>query len=191
MDEDPQSPWGKEGNAVGAAGLPPQGNHLQQADVQRAPLSPLQLHFFSRLYFWKEPRQGVMIFQNKKDATPSPKKVTCCTSKGSPHRLGGSAAKLHPITAAWSKTFCQDFPPLSCLGQLPKSLRCATLASSALLEHQAHLELLKPKYPPLLHHLPHSQSQILPELKQAQSQEGVPGWADSLLHFSLISGELE
>lgn len=132
-----------------------------------------------------------MIFKKEKDATPSPKKVTRCTSKGSPHRQRGSAAKLHPMPAARSKTFCQDLPPLSCLGQLPKSPCCATLASSALLEHQAHLELLKPKYPPLLLHLPHPQSQILPELKQAQSQEGVPGRADSLLHFSLISGELE
>lgn len=129
--------------------------------------------------------------QKKPQTTPSPKKVTRCTSKGSPHRRGGSAAKLHPIPAVRSRSFCQDLPPLSCLGQLPKSPRCSPLASSALLEHRAHLELLKPKYPPPLPRLPHPQSQILPELKQAQSQEGVPGRADSLLHFSLISGELE
>lgn len=86
--------------------------------------------------------------QKKLQTTPSPKKVTRCTSKGSPHRRGGSAAKLHPIPAVRSRSFCQDLPPLSCLGQLPKSPRCSPLASSALLEHRAHLELLKPKYPP-------------------------------------------
>lgn len=140
---------------------------------------------FSRLYFWKEAREGVMIFKKH----PLPKKgYSLHIQRFAPQtgRLGCQAAS-HPGSAE------QGFLPRFPSSLLPGAVtQISTLLSARFLEHRAHLELLKPKYPPPpLLCLPHPQSQILPELKQAQSQEGVPGRADSLLHFSLISGELE
>lgn len=55
-DEEPQSPQGKEEKAVGTADLPPQGNCLRQAEIQKAPL-PLQLHFFPGCTFGKCPEK--------------------------------------------------------------------------------------------------------------------------------------
>lgn len=175
----PKSP-GKAGTSPDV-GLPPRGNRVQQAAIRNASLFPPS-SVFSRLYFWKEAREGVMIFKKH----PLPKKgYSLHIQRFAPQtgRLGCQAAS-HPGSAE------QGFLPRFPSSLLPGAVtQISTLLSARFLEHRAHLELLKPKYPPP--RLPHPQSQILPELKQAQSQEGVPGRADSLLHFSLISGELE
>lgn len=89
-----------------------------------------------------------MIFKRKKIPHPFPKKGYSVHIQRLAPQTGSLAAKLHPIPAAQSGSFCQDLPPLYCLGQLPKSPSCSLLTSSALREHQAHLELLKPKYRP-------------------------------------------
>lgn len=135
VDEEPQSPWGMEEKAVGTADLPPQGNCLRQAEIQKAPLS-LQLYFFSRLYFWKVPRERVMIFKRKKTTTPSPKKVTLCTSKGSPHRRVawlpssipsrqrrvGVSAKISLLSTAWG-SYPNLLAALCSLPQLSESTK--------------------------------------------------------------------
>lgn len=73
-----------------------------------------------------------MIFKRKKKTHPFPKKGYSVHIQRLAPQTGSLAAKLHPIPAAQSGSFCQDLPPLHCLGQLPKSLRCSLLASSAL-----------------------------------------------------------
>lgn len=66
-----------------------------------------------------------MIFKRKKKPHPFPKKGYSVHIQRLAPQTGSLAAKLHPIPAAQSGSFCQDLPPLYCLGQLPKSPRCS------------------------------------------------------------------
>lgn len=96
---------------------------------------------FSRLYFWKEAREGVMIFKKH----PLPKKgYSLHIQRFAPQtgRLGCQAAS-HPGSAE------QGFLPRFPSSLLPGAVtQISTLLSARFLEHRAHLELLKPKYPP-------------------------------------------
>lgn len=118
------------------------------------PPPPPPTLFFSRLYLWKEARERVMIFKKH----PLPKKgYSLHTQRFAPQtgRLGCQAAS-HPGSAE------QGFLPRFPSSLLPGAVtQISTLLSARFLEHRAHLELLKPKYPPP--HLPH------PEVRFFQS----------------------